>query len=164
MDQIVSHQLQRAIARNVSPSPQRVNVGRIVERLQEALNKVYRHKQIQLDVDIDQHCRFNGDERDLMEVLGNLLENAFKYGHQRVLLSARQQGQELLITSGDDGPGVAPELQQEILQRGARADTVQPGQGIGLAMAVEILSGYKGSLSIGTSDLGGAEFRLAFPG
>ena len=68
---------------------------------------------------------------------------------------------ELII--GDDGPGIAPELQSEILQRGARADTAQTGQGIGLSMAAEIISGYGGSLSLGSSHLGGAEFVVSLP-
>lgn len=163
MNQIVSHQLQRAIVRNAEIKHQLTDVTAVCRRLHNALDKVYHDKQIRFHADISSPCHFRGDERDLMEVLGNLLENAFKYCDQQVQVSANVDNRELQIRIGDDGPGVPTALQQEILQRGARADTAQPGQGIGLAMAVEIISGYDGSLSVGDSPLGGAEFRLNFP-
>lgn len=163
MNQIVSHQLQRAIVRNHGSKQQQVDVAQVVGRLSTALEKVYADKKIQLSLQLTQPCPFYGDERDLMEVLGNLLENAFKYGEHAVELSSRIDNENLTLIIGDDGPGVPPSLQQEILQRGARADTARPGQGIGLAMAVEIVSGYGGSLSVGQSPLGGAEFRVSFP-
>src|SRR5690606_5269325 len=103
---------------------------------------------------------FQGDESDLMELLGNILENAFKYGRQQVKVTVESKAGELHITVADDGPAIPDHLQHQILQRGARADTAQPGHGIGLAIAVDIISSYRGSLSIGVSGLGGAEFRI----
>jgi len=163
MDEIIGRQLQRAITRNLAPQAQVNNIEEIVERLALALGKVYRDKNVHFTSDIEAGCGFNGDARDLMEVLGNLLENAFKYGRQGVALSARVRGSMLEFSIGDDGPGIAPELQSGILQRGARADTAQMGQGIGLSMAAEIISGYGGSLSVGSSHLGGAEFLVSLP-
>jgi len=163
MNQIVSHQLQRAIVRNHGSKQQQVEVAQVANRLSTALEKVYADKHIRFSLQLPQPCGFYGDERDLMEVLGNLLENAFKYGEHAVALTGLIDNQNLTLVIGDDGPGVPPSRQQEILQRGARADTAQPGQGIGLAMAVEIISGYGGSLSVEQSPLGGAEFRVSFP-
>jgi two-component system sensor histidine kinase PhoQ len=69
----------------------------------------------------------------------------------------------LTITVADDGPGVPADKEREILRRGARADTAQPGQGIGLAVVVDIVSAYRGSLAVGrSSELGGAEFTITF--
>jgi two-component system sensor histidine kinase PhoQ len=65
---------------------------------------------------------------------------------------------------GDDGEGIPEGSEREILQRGARADTASPGQGLGLAIVIEIVSAYGGSLSTGRSDLGGALFVIKLPG
>ncbi|MEJ2419587.1 MAG: ATP-binding protein, partial [Exilibacterium sp.] len=69
----------------------------------------------------------------------------------------------LAINIEDDGPGVAAAKQKTILERGARADTAQPGQGIGLAVVVDIVSSYGGSIDISRSELGGANFRITLP-
>jgi two-component system sensor histidine kinase PhoQ len=163
MNQIISHQLQRAVVANPGVPGRAVAIQPIVERLVASLGKVYRDKNIQPDIQINPDISFNGDERDLMEVLGNLIENAFKYGKQKISVSGDQTQKTITIIIEDDGKGVAKEARQTILQRGARADTVTSGQGIGLAVAVDILSSYQGSLQVDESILGGAKFRLSLP-
>ena len=98
---------------------------------------------------------FKGDEGDLMEILGNLLDNAFKWCKQRIEVSARQQGKRLNIRIEDDGPGMKPEQVEQLLQRGARADEGMPGHGIGLSIVQNIVKAYKGTLEIKKSNLGG---------
>ena len=163
MDEIIGRQLQRAITRNLAPKRELVDIESNALRISTALTKVYRDKTIAYSSDIAPGCGFNGDESDLMEVLGNVLENAFKYGQSQVHLEGKVVNKHLCLSVGDDGPGVDPSLHEAILQRGARADTAQTGQGIGLSMVVEIVSSYGGSLSLGKSVLGGAEFTLKFP-
>lgn len=164
MSAIVDHQLRRASAQvtqaNRSSS---VQVKPLVERLARAMQKVYQSKSIQLRLDIGEHLVFHGDEADLMELLGNLIDNACKYGRHSVAISAQQQGRDLVVSVEDDGPGVEADVQQTILTRGARADTATPGQGIGLAVAVDILSSYGGSIDIFRSKLGGAGFTIRIP-
>lgn len=164
MDQIVRHQLQRAVTGAHGQPGRKTDVATAIERLAAALQKVYADKRIRFSLDAPQPAYFQGDESDLMELLGNILENAFKYGRQQVKVAVERKDEELHITVADDGPGIPAHLQQQILQRGARADTAQPGHGIGLAIAVDIVSSYRGSLGIGVSGLGGAEFRVMFPG
>lgn len=164
MDQIVSHQLQRATLNSKTLVSRSTPVQAVVARLSQALDKVYDGKRIAFSADIDAGLQFNGDERDLMEVLGNLIENAYKYGRSQVRCSADRHGEQLQLRIEDDGDGVPAAKRQTILQRGARADTATPGQGIGLAVAVDIISSYNGSISIGKSDLGGASFNLTLPG
>ncbi len=163
MDEIIGRQLQRAITRNLAPQNKVKDIEQIAERLARALGKVYREKDMSFEASVNPECSFNGDARDLMEVIGNLLENAFKYGQKRVALSGQVEGETLIIRIGDDGPGIEESLQNDILKRGARADTAQTGQGIGLAMAAEIISGYGGSLEISKAALGGAEFIVSLP-
>jgi two-component system sensor histidine kinase PhoQ len=100
-----------------------------------------------------------GDERDLMEMLGNLLDNAFKYTSSCVRITATHDS-VVRITIDDDGPGIAPEFRQKVLNRGTRADQVQSGQGIGLSVVAELVALYSGELEIGVSPLGGARIRL----
>jgi len=164
MSNIVSHQLKRAASEVRPVFQQHRKLRPAVERITTALTKVYSTKGIQLTVDIDADIACAVDEDDLMELLGNLLENAFKYGRQKVRVSARRQDTFVELRIADDGPGVAPSLQQAILERGARADTSEKGQGIGLAIAVDILSSYNGSLSIEVAIEGGAEFIIHLPG
>lgn len=164
MDQIVRHQLQRAVTGAHGQPGRKTDVAAVIERLAAALQKVYADKHIRFTLDAPQLTYFQGDESDLMELLGNILENGFKYGRQQVKVTVDAKEGELHIAIADDGPGIPAHLQQQILQRGARADTAQPGHGIGLAIAVDIISSYRGSLSIEVSGLGGAEFRITLPG
>ena len=91
---------------------------------------------------------------------GNVFDNAFKYGQHRVQIKASQKGKALLLEVNDDGSGIAESDRNFVLQRGARADTVKSGQGIGLAVVAEIISAYNGELRIERSDWGGASIRI----
>lgn len=161
MDQIVSYQLKRVTrnhARQVLAKP--VAVAPVLRRILVALVKVYRDKMIQVSTDISSNVLFYGEESDLMELCGNLLDNAFKYGSSRVEVKAMMNGRSLLLEINDDGPGIAEADRQYVLQRGARADTVKSGQGIGLAVAVELVSAYGGEIRVDKSQWGGAQFKV----
>lgn len=163
MSQIVQYQLSRAVKSKESRLANTVPIAAAVERICGALGKVYASKGIEVEIEGLTEKSFAGDERDLMELLGNLLENAFKYGKSRICVAAYEDENGLLLLIGDDGPGVGSAERQTILQRGARLDTSTPGQGIGLAVCADILSSYNGALEVGTSTLGGAEFRVLLP-
>ncbi len=163
MNQVVSYQLQRAVADQQQGLRHQTPVLPLVERLVAALNKVYREKQVEARLDIAPDSLFAGDEADLMELLGNMLDNAYKYCHKRVEVRSETGGGKLRIAIGDDGRGVAPQARTRILQRGQRADTKWPGQGIGLAVVADIVTSYQGDLAIADSPLGGAEFILDLP-
>lgn len=164
MDQVVKYQLQRAVNEHSQGSQTQVSVISVCERLGKSLNKIYRDKGVSLALDIDKNVRFVGDEQDLMEIVGNLLDNAFKYGHSQVTVSARVSGSNLLINVDDDGDGIAESLRASSVERGQRLDTSKPGQGIGLAICADIAAGYHGGLEIARSPMGGARFNLTLPG
>ncbi len=162
MDQRVSHQLRRARASGatglgVGP----VAVAPIVGDLVETLNKVYRDKRVACRHRVAQDAVFQGDPGDLTELLGNLLDNAYKYCRGRVEIEAGMRAGRLAIAIGDDGPGIDPGEAQRLLERGVRADESVPGQGIGLAVVRETVELYGGSLAVGRASLGGAEVRIA---
>jgi len=160
MDQIINWQLKRAVKSNGGQLLARpVSVAPVLERLLSALAKVYRDKGMSVTVDIADQAVFYGEESDLLELCGNLLDNAFKYGNSRVEVRVQQAGKALIIEINDDGSGIAEADRQRVLARGARADTVKSGQGIGLAVAVEIIASYGGELQVARSAWGGASIR-----
>lgn len=163
MADIINHQLKRATLKRSHSLKNMVNIRSVCLRLAEALEKVYAEKNVYFKCDIPETVTIIGEESDAMELFGNLIENAFKYGKKQVLLSAQLKQDFFEIYIEDDGPGVPPHLKTEILQRGARGDTTSPGQGIGLAIAVDIISSYSGGISVDRAPLGGARFIISLP-
>jgi len=161
MDQRVSYQLRRARASGATGfGTEPVAVAPIVEDLKVTLDKVYRDKRVACSLDVAPGTLFRGDPGDLTEILGNLMDNAYKYCKSKVRVAGDSNAERLSIRIGDDGRGIGAELAQELGQRGKRADESVPGQGIGLAVVRETVELYRGTLSVGHSELGGAEIRI----
>jgi two-component system sensor histidine kinase PhoQ len=161
MDQRVSYQLRRARATGATGlGTEPVAVAPIVDDLKQTLDKVYREKRVACSVEVAPGAVFRGDPGDLTEVLGNLMDNGYKYCKSRVRVQARSTPERLVIIVGDDGRGITAEEAQTLFQRGKRADESVPGQGIGLAVVRETVELYRGTLDVGRSDLGGAELRV----
>jgi two-component system sensor histidine kinase PhoQ len=165
MDNIVAHQLQRARTGTAPASilAPPVPIRRVAERLLASLAKVYRDKGVEVTLSVPQELQINGVEGDLMEMLGNLLDNAFKWCRKEVRIGAYMSKGLLIIAIEDDGPGIAPQDAEPLLARGVRADEAVPGHGIGLAMAREICEAYGGRLGVESSTLGGARICLNLP-
>ena len=163
MEQIVAYQLQRAVGGS-HKLLRVVPIAPIVQRLRASLLKVYAGKSVIMETEIAEACVFRGDERDLLELLGILMDNACKYGRQHVRVTAIGGGTKpLLITVDDDGSGIPEQLRKAILQRGSRADSQQSGHGIGLAVATDLAESYLGSLLLTESILGGTQARVELP-
>lgn len=161
MDDIVKYQLKRAAASaGVTVGRTQVNVSEVVESLVSALSKVYFDKHMQCDVTSAEVITASTDRNDLMEMLGNLLDNAFKYGKSRVQVAVVRVDGYTQITIDDDGTGIPADLRQHVLRRGARLDERQSGQGIGLSVVNELAAMYHGDLNIEQSPLGGARLIL----
>lgn len=161
MDQIVSYQLKRAVKSGQTKLLSRsVPVAPVLNRILGALGKVYRDKNMAVVCELADDAVFYGEESDLMELTGNLLDNAFKYGASKVHVSASQKKKVLQLQIDDDGNGIAEGDRHWVLERGARADTVRSGQGIGLAVAVEIVSSYGGEIKIDQNEWGGARVKV----
>lgn len=157
MDQRVSWQLRRARASGATGlGMEPVAVAPIVQDLRTALGKVYRDKNVSCEVQVDDSELFQGDSGDLTEVLGNLMDNAYKYCRGRVQVSVSGTDGRLCIRVEDDGPGISPDEADGLFERGSRADESVPGQGIGLAVVRETVALYHGLLDVRRSALGGA--------
>ena len=160
MNSIVEYQLQRAATAGSANIGKPINVESVTRRMLDSLHKVYRDKHIVVTVEIDKSVVFRGDEGDLMEMLGNLLDNAFKWADQNIEIKAKQTSDQLCITVSDDGPGIAEEKADEFLKRGKRADQTTAGHGIGLSIVKNIIEAYQGDLKIMKSRSGGAEITV----
>ena len=162
MSQQISYQLQRASLRKSGLVRYHVALKPVVRSLCNTLEKVYRDKRVNVVLDLPDNCQVQMEEGALLEMLGNLLENAYRLCLSEVRVSWRpsMMGDELCIE--DDGPGVPESQRARILERGERLDTQNPGQGIGLAVVKDIIESYGAQLTLGDSELGGAAFRIQF--
>ena len=160
-DQIISYQLNRASSSGGAPTLKPIPLRPLAEKILRSLDKVYREKN--LTTSIEGQAALAIDEGDAMELLGNLLDNACKAARSNVTVSLQATHQQLTLHIDDDGPGVPADQRATILQRGGRADTYAPGQGIGLAIALDILQAYQGTLAISEAPRGGARFTLVLP-
>ena len=159
MDGIISYQLQRAVTSSPKSILRGVPVAPLVQKILDALEKVYRDKPCDVQMACAEDALFYGDEGDLMELLGNLLDNGYKYGAGQldVRIENVGDGRKLQIRVADNGPGLDQEQWQKVSQRGVRADQQQPGQGIGLAVVMDIVESYNGEISVARSPAGGAD-------
>ena len=163
MNQQISYQLQRASLRKSGLVRHQVELLPVVESLCNTLDKVYRDKQVKVSCDIPPLSHVPIEQNALLELLGNLLENAYRLclGQVRISLHRNAHGVEVCVE--DDGPGVPPDQRARILRRGERLDRQHPGQGIGLAVVKDIIESYDARLTLDDSSLGGAVFRIHFP-
>lgn len=170
MQSIVEYQLRKAVLAGAGSTVASTAVNAPLADLAAALGKVYRDKGVTCSVDLQAGLAYPIDSGDLMELAGNLLDNAFKYCRGKVGLRARAEERPewrrsgLLLEVDDDGPGIAAADRLRVLERGVRADESVPGQGIGLAAVRELAAAYGGTIEIGDSDLGGAAVRVRLPG
>lgn len=158
---MIEHHLKRASSSGQDVWHKQIPIQPVLEQLQNALSKIYRSKQIKFNFQCSADAMFRGDETDLMEMLGNLLDNACKACHNQVSLTV--QLKPLILLVEDDGPGVPAEKTTELLTRGTRLDTYKEGHGVGLSIVHELCLSYSGLLTIKRSALGGAAFGLEFP-
>lgn len=166
MDQAIAYHLQRAAAAGRGGLSAAVNPGDALERVSASLRKVYAEKPVRLDLNIDSRAVFLGDLGDFIEISGNLLDNAFKWCRAQVRVGVRSLEEDdpgrgrILVEVEDDGPGIPEGFRPQVLERGARLDTLVPGQGIGLALVRELVEkAYGGSLTLEDSPLGGIRVR-----
>jgi two-component system sensor histidine kinase PhoQ len=167
MNELVAYQLSRAATSGRQTFASAVPIAGHAEDLVQSLEKVYAAKNVLCEFDIADGAVFYGEQGDLLELLGNLLENAFKWAGHRVLLVVKMQPQAsrqrpgLWLSVEDDGPGIAEDKIEKVLQRGVRGDERVQGHGIGLSIVQDIVHAYQGELVVDRSpELGGARFSV----
>jgi len=154
MNDILDYQLQKAAAagkRSLAPA---LIIAPVAHKLARTLTKVYAEQNTRFEVQIDARLTGPIDEGDLTELLGNLMDNAAKYGRGKVVVGASSQNNDLHLRVDDNGDGFGHDAQR-LLERGVRADTTREGQGLGLAVAAEIVRAYTGRIELTHGETGG---------
>jgi len=166
MKDIISYHVQRARAGNRQALAPPLSPAQTVRRLGESLQKIYADtgngKPVQFITNLEPDFKLHVAESDLLEMMGNVMENACKYGASTVTVNGYQDASGLQLSVSDDGPGFPPDAIDELSVRGRRADTKQEGQGLGLALTAELVESYGGSLQLRNSQSGGAEIVMLF--
>ncbi len=167
----VARQLERArLAARSSVVGTLIDVPPVVTALARTMEKLYRERDVAIAVDVPDHARFRGEQQDLEEMIGNLIDNACKWAQSRVaieVLADRAAGDgkaRVRIIIDDDGPGLSPAEREQVALRGQRLDESKPGSGLGLSIVVELAGLYGGVLTLGTAPIGGLRAELVLPG
>jgi signal transduction histidine kinase len=164
MRQQVDHHLRRArAAARPQGGGERTAVAPLIEELALTLERIFRDKGVEIDWRAPDDLYFHGERQDLLELAGNVIENACKWCRARVRVDAASAGAQLRLVIDDDGPGLAAEDRGEVLERGARLDETAPGSGLGLSIVDELARAYGGGLELANAPLGGLRVILTLP-
>lgn len=166
MRQQVDHHLRRAraAARSQGGQGERTSVAEVLDELARTLERIFRSKGVEIDWDAPDDLWFLGERQDFMEIAGNAMENAGKFGRRKVRVRAVATTPEhMRLTVEDDGPGLPPDRRDEVIRRGARLDENAPGSGLGLSIIDELARAYRGSLELSDSPLGGLLVAVDLP-
>ena len=143
---------------------QRTTLEPMLRALLRTMDRLHADRHLDLGADdVPPDLAFAGEEQDLQEMLGNLLDNACRSARGAVVVRAARDGTRLRITVDDDGPGIAPEERDAVLQRGVRLDETRAGSGLGLAIVVDLARLYGGDLALDAAGAGGLSARLTLP-
>ena len=154
---------------------QRTPVAPALAGLVRVMQRVHAARELHIELDLpepadpaDAGLVFAGEEQDLQEMLGNLLDNACKWARHSVRVQAQalprgKAGGQVLVRIEDDGSGIDESLRLQVMSRGVRADESVPGSGLGLAIVADLVALYGGRLELGRSALGGLKVELLLP-
>ena len=158
IQQLMERELKRAQLAGKATSGQQFKFEQELPPLVETLQRIYQEKGITINTTIEHDIQYAADREDLLELLGNLLDNACKWAEHQVTLTIAYD-QALIITIEDDGPGCSDNAMQLLTQRGTRIDEniekSVDGHGLGLAIAHDIVTAYDGTIAFKRSTLGG---------
>jgi len=165
----VDHHLERArVAARANVLGASTDVAPVVKSIVHALERINSEKGVTALVNCPSNARFRGEKQDLEEMVGNLLDNAFKWAKSEIAVQVSidpgdKDGAVLLITIDDDGPGLTEAECEAAVKRGQRLDESKPGSGLGLSIVADIASMYKGSFVLKDASIGGLCTCLRLP-
>ena len=163
MRELVERELKRARLAGTSEPGRHFRLKEDVDSLVDMLETIYRHKDLAMDINVPAGVNVPLDREDMMELTGNLLDNACKHANTVVRLSVSAK-KDLIIRVEDDGPGVPDDKIKALLKRGTRIDESKVGHGLGLAIVSDAVKHYKGTIAMGRSvDLGGFQITISIP-
>lgn len=141
----------------------RSEVRKVVEDMVYTLQRLFQDKGIRFDIDEVEHCSFRGEDQDLEEMVGNLMDNASKWAKDSVVVTAKVNDGRLHLVVADDGPGIPASEIENVKRRGHKLDESKVGHGQGLGIVKDIAELYGGALNLGKSTFGGLHAELNLP-
>ncbi len=161
---LLDRELKRARLSGAPGPGQQVILGEEIGQLIDALRKIYKDRPLEFECSVPQRGVVAGDREDMLELLGNLLDNACKWARSRISLTAECKEEGLHICIEDDGPGCPEEEFERLSRRGTRLDESASGHGLGLSIVRDIVEQYSGEISFGRSEkLGGFLVSVSLP-
>jgi signal transduction histidine kinase len=162
--QVDHHLAQARAAAAVHATGLATPVLPVIEALLRTMRRLYADRGVTFALgDQAQGLAFRGEEQDLYELIGNLVDNAGKWTCSYVQIDVQRDGTQLRISVDDDGPGVPAEQRQQLFTRGVQLDEQRPGCGLGLDIVRTLANTYGGRIEVMASPLGGAQFMLWLP-
>ena len=170
-DQVARHLERARLAARVAVVGTITEVRPVVAALARTMEKIHHDRGIAIAIDAGEGARFRGEQQDLEEMVGNLVDNACKWAQSRVAIEvfsekpdAADERRVVRIVVDDDGPGLSPQQREQVARRGRRLDETKPGSGLGLSIVVELAGLYGGALALSTAPIGGLRAELMLPG
>ncbi len=170
-DQVTRHLERARLATRVAVIGTVTEVRPVVTALARTMEKLHHHRGVAIDIDAPEGARFRGEQQDLEEMIGNLVDNACKWAQSRVAVEVFSERPDpgddrriVRVLVDDDGPGLSPQQREQVARRGRRLDETKPGSGLGLSIVMELAGLYGGGLTLGTAPIGGLRAELVLPG
>jgi signal transduction histidine kinase len=170
-DQVTRHLERARLAARAATIGTVSEVRPVITALARTMEKIHHGRGLAIDIDAPHEVRFRGEQQDLEEMVGNLVDNACKWAQSRVSIEAFAEQPDpggerrfVRIQVDDDGPGLTPSQREQVARRGRRLDETKPGSGLGLSIVMELASLYGGRLTLGTAPIGGLRVELVLPG
>ena len=170
-DQVARHLERARLAARVATIGTVVEVRPVVSSLARTMEKIHHGRGVAIEIDAPEEARFRGEQQDLEEMVGNLVDNACKWAQSRVSIEAFPEQPDasgerrfVRIVVDDDGPGLTPSQREQVARRGRRLDETKPGSGLGLSIVMELATLYGGRLTLSTAPIGGLRAELVLPG
>ena len=170
-DQVARHLERARLAARVATIGTVVEVRPVITALARTMEKIHHGRGVTIEIDAPEIARFRGEQQDLEEMVGNLVDNACKWAQSRVSIEAFPEHPDasgerrfVRIVVDDDGPGLTPSQREQVARRGRRLDETKPGSGLGLSIVMELATLYGGRLTLSTAPIGGLRCELVLPG
>lgn len=165
---IMGRHVQRELARTRTQGSAAVGrisvpVAPVVARLVAALERIGAGRGLTWEIAVDPAATFPGHENDLLELIGNIADNAAKWASSRIAVTGTQTKGQLTLCIDDDGPGIPEDAQTDVLTRGRRLDESRDGTGLGLSIVARLVEAYGGKVALSRSRLGGLAVRVDVP-
>lgn len=167
----VQHHLERArIAARVAVVGTVSDVSPVIASLARTMPKIHHDRQLTIETRIVDEVKFNGERQDFEEMMGNLVDNASKWANSRVDIEVFREPSEgpdgrrfFHVLIDDDGPGLPPQMREQIPQRGRKLDESKPGTGLGLSIVTDLATLYGGKVVFASAPIGGLRVELVLP-